>query len=144
MDGPKLMHELIFILMYAEDVALFSYNLDDMQHDVLDTFCQITRIIVNVVKTKMMAIQLIEISKLNRKVSVRSMLKCITCNICSNVLAIYVTLYTNENKALFYCYIIVCSMIYIPPRCVYLPFLHRQGIRVKQVLVSLTNLIFLN
>ena len=54
LGGPKLMHELIFILMYAEDVALFSYNLDDMQHllDVLDTFCQISGLTINVDKNK--------------------------------------------------------------------------------------------
>ena len=32
LDGPQLMHELIFILRYANDVALFSHNWDDMQH----------------------------------------------------------------------------------------------------------------
>ena len=56
------MHELIFILLYVGDVVflLFSYNLDDMQHllDVLDTFCQISGlIIVTMDTTKMMAIK---------------------------------------------------------------------------------------
>ena len=44
-----------FILMYAEDNALFSNNLDDMQHllDVLRTFSQIKGLIASVDKTKM-------------------------------------------------------------------------------------------
>ena len=46
---------IILILLYAADV-LFSYTLDDMKHvlDVLETFCQISRLTVNVEKTKMM------------------------------------------------------------------------------------------
>ena len=32
LEGPKIMHELIFILLYADDADLFSYNLDDVQH----------------------------------------------------------------------------------------------------------------
>ena len=54
------MHLLIFILLYADDV-LFSYTLDDMQRilDLLETFCQISELIVNVGKTKMMAIKAI-------------------------------------------------------------------------------------
>ena len=50
LDGPKLVHELIFILLYADDVVLFSYNLNDMQNllDALDTFYQITGLTVNV------------------------------------------------------------------------------------------------
>ena len=32
LDGPKLMHELIFTLLYADDAVLFSYSLDGMQH----------------------------------------------------------------------------------------------------------------
>ena len=62
MDNPKLMHELIFILMYAEDVALFSYNLDDMQHllAVVDTFHQISGLTISVDQTKMMAMEAIQ------------------------------------------------------------------------------------
>ena len=51
LNGPKLIHELIFILLYVDD---------NMQHfDVMDTFCQISGLIVNVDKTKMMAIRAI-------------------------------------------------------------------------------------
>ena len=53
------MHKLIFILLYDDDV-LFSYNSDDMQHDVLDIFFQINRVIINVDKTKMMTIKTIQ------------------------------------------------------------------------------------
>ena len=51
-----------FILMYAEDNALFSNNLDDMQHllDGVDTFCQISGQIINVDQTKMMAMKAIQ------------------------------------------------------------------------------------
>ena len=58
LDSLKLMHKLIFILLYDDDV-LFSYNLDDMQHllDVLNTFDQINELTMNVDKTKMMAMQ---------------------------------------------------------------------------------------
>ena len=45
---------IILIPLYADDV-LFSYTLDDTKHllDVLETFCQISRLTVNVEKTKM-------------------------------------------------------------------------------------------
>ena len=36
-DGPKTC-ELISLLLHADDVVLFSYTLDDMQHLVLETF----------------------------------------------------------------------------------------------------------
>ena len=41
------------------DIVFLSYNLDDMQYllDVLDTFCQISGLRMNVDETKMMAIQ---------------------------------------------------------------------------------------
>ena len=47
------MHELIFILL-NDDVLLFSFNLDDMPHilDVLDTFCQINGLTINVDQMK--------------------------------------------------------------------------------------------
>ena len=37
------MQELIFIFLYANDVVLFSYTFDDMQHllDVLEAFCKL-------------------------------------------------------------------------------------------------------
>ena len=48
------MCELIYLLVYAYDVILFSYTLDNMQHvlDVLDTFCQISELTVNVDEKK--------------------------------------------------------------------------------------------
>ena len=56
------MHGLIFILLYVDDVVLFSYNQDEMQQllDVLDTFCQKSGLIVNVDKTKMIGIKAIK------------------------------------------------------------------------------------
>ena len=57
LDGPKFTYELIVILLYADNVI---YILDDMQHfDVIDTFCQISWLIINVDKTQMMAIRAI-------------------------------------------------------------------------------------
>ena len=59
MEGPKLMHELYFILLNVDNVDLFSYNLADIQHllDVLNTFDQINELTINVDKTKMLAIK---------------------------------------------------------------------------------------
>ena len=31
LDGPQLMHGITFLPSYADEVTLFSYNLDDMQ-----------------------------------------------------------------------------------------------------------------
>ena len=52
LNGPKLIHELIFILLYV-DVVLFWYNLDDMQNlfYVLDTFYQDDGNISNTIKS---------------------------------------------------------------------------------------------
>ena len=52
------MQALIFILLYDDNVVLFACTLGDMQHlhNVLARFHQISGIIVNVDKTKMMAI----------------------------------------------------------------------------------------
>ena len=40
--GPKLMQELIFIVIFANDYVLPSFNVDAMQHllGVVETFCQ--------------------------------------------------------------------------------------------------------
>ena len=50
---------LIFILLHADDVALFSCSVDAMQNllGVFKTFYQICELIIRVDKTKMMAIQ---------------------------------------------------------------------------------------
>ena len=57
--SPKLMLELSFTLLYANDVFVFHIHTDNVQHllCVLETFHQISRLIADVNKTKMMVIQ---------------------------------------------------------------------------------------
>ena len=63
MDGRKLIHEINFILLFVDDV-LFSYNLESGLYatfiGVLDTFSQISGLIVNMVKTKTTPIKAIQ------------------------------------------------------------------------------------
>ena len=57
---PKLTHKFI-LYSYIHYVVLSSYNVDDMQHllHVLDLFDKINELIVNIDKTKIMAIKAI-------------------------------------------------------------------------------------
>ena len=57
LDAPKLMQQVILLLLYADDMVTFSYNVDGMQRllEAFETFCQSSGLIVNVKKTKMMA-----------------------------------------------------------------------------------------
>jgi hypothetical protein len=62
LDGPKLMHQFILLLLYADDVVLFSYEIESMQRllGVLETFCECSGLTVNVEKTKMMVVRTIQ------------------------------------------------------------------------------------
>ena len=59
LDAPKLMHQVILLLLYADDVVLFSYDIESMQRllGVLETFCESSGLTVNVEKTKMMVVR---------------------------------------------------------------------------------------
>ena len=48
------MQNFILMLLYANDVVLFSYDVDSMQHllGVLEEFCHSSGLVVNVEKTK--------------------------------------------------------------------------------------------
>ena len=54
-----MMQHVILLLLYVDDVVLFSYDIDSMQHllGVLEEFCHSSGLVVNVEKTKMMAVQ---------------------------------------------------------------------------------------
>ena len=62
LNAPKLMQNVIVLLLYADDVVLFSYDVDSMQHllGVLDDFFHSSGLVVNVEKTKMMVVQTIQ------------------------------------------------------------------------------------
>ena len=62
LNAPKLMQNVIVLLLYADDVVLFSYDVDSMQHllGVLEEFCHSSGLAVNVEKTKMMVVQTIQ------------------------------------------------------------------------------------
>ena len=42
LDAPKLMQQVILLLLYADDVVIFSYDVDGMQRllGALKAFCQ--------------------------------------------------------------------------------------------------------
>ena len=69
LNSPKLMQNVILLLLYADDVVLLSYDVDSMQHllGVLEFFCHSSGLAVNVEKTKMMVVQ----SSIVRKIRVR-------------------------------------------------------------------------
>ena len=54
LSAPKLMQVNILLLVYTDDVVLFSYDVDGMQHflGVLAEFCHNSGLVVNVEKTK--------------------------------------------------------------------------------------------
>ena len=56
LDGPEIMHELILILLYSNNV-LFSYNLDGRK-ELTHSFKSVVTIIVG--KTKMVAVKAIQ------------------------------------------------------------------------------------
>ena len=58
LDAPKLMHQVILVLLYADYVLIFSYDVDGMQSFLgsLEAFCQSSELTVNVDKTKMMVV----------------------------------------------------------------------------------------
>ena len=49
LDVPTLMHHIILLLLYVDDVAIFSYYVDGMQCllGALEAFCQSSGLIVN-------------------------------------------------------------------------------------------------
>ena len=62
LNNPIFMQNFILFLLYANDVVLFSYDVDSMQHllGVLEEFCHSSGLAVNVEKTKRMAMQTIQ------------------------------------------------------------------------------------
>ena len=46
LDAPKLMQHVILLLLYGDDVVIFSYDVDGMQRllGAWETFCQISGI----------------------------------------------------------------------------------------------------
>ena len=56
LDTPKLMQQVILLLLFANDVVIFSYNVDGMQCllRTLEAFFQSSGLIINVDETKMM------------------------------------------------------------------------------------------
>ena len=54
LNAPKLMQHVILLLLYVDDVVLFSYDVDSMQHlhAVLETFYHSSGLAVNVEKSK--------------------------------------------------------------------------------------------
>ena len=62
LNSPKLMQHVILLLLYADDVVLFSYDVDSMQHllGVLEEFCHSSGLAVNVEITKMMVVQTVQ------------------------------------------------------------------------------------
>ena len=59
LDAPKLMHQVILLLLYADDVLLFSYDIESMQRvlGVLETFCESSGLTIKVEKTKLMVVR---------------------------------------------------------------------------------------
>ena len=41
LDAPKLMQQVILLLLYADDIVIVSYDVDGMQHllGALEAFC---------------------------------------------------------------------------------------------------------
>ena len=58
LDAPKLMQQVILLLLYADDIVIVSYDVDGMQHllGALEAFCQSSGLTINVDKTKMMVV----------------------------------------------------------------------------------------
>ena len=58
-DCPRLAQLLIAILMFADDIALFSYSPRGLQHqlNILQEFCIARGLQVNVLKTKTMVFE---------------------------------------------------------------------------------------
>ena len=58
LDAPKLMQQVILFLLYADDMVIFSYDVDSMQRllGALDAFFQSSGLTINVDKTKMMVV----------------------------------------------------------------------------------------
>ena len=54
LDAPKLMQQFILLLLYADDVVIFSYDVDGMQRllGALEAFCHSSGLTVNLDKTK--------------------------------------------------------------------------------------------
>ena len=62
LDLLKLIQHVILLLLYADDVVIFSYDVDGMQRllGALEAFCQSSGLTINVDKTKMMVVQTIQ------------------------------------------------------------------------------------
>ena len=58
LDAPKHMQQVILLILYADNVVIFSYHVDGMQHllGTLGAFSQSSRLTINVDKTKMMVV----------------------------------------------------------------------------------------
>ena len=63
LNAPKLIQHVILLLQYVNDVVLFSYDIDNMQHllGVLEEFCHSSGLALNVEKTNMMVVQTIQL-----------------------------------------------------------------------------------
>ena len=80
LDGSELMWDLTFILVYTNDVELFSYNVDVMQHKVYWEH-QINGLIFHVHKTKIMAIKAIQLINCSTKYKGKPIMWCNVSNI---------------------------------------------------------------
>ena len=62
LDAPKHMQQVILLILYADNVVIFSYDVDGMQHllGTLGAFSQSSRLTINVDKTKMMVVWTIQ------------------------------------------------------------------------------------
>ena len=62
LNNPIFMQNFILFLLYANDVVLFSYDADIMQHwlGVLGEFCHRSVLAMNVEKIKVMVVQTIQ------------------------------------------------------------------------------------
>ena len=56
------MQHVILLLLYVDDLVLFSYDVDNMQNllGVFEEFCHSSGLAINVEKTKMMVVQTIQ------------------------------------------------------------------------------------
>ena len=56
---PRIGMYVILLLLYADDVVFFTHTHERMQHfmEILDNFCQESGLMVNVSKTKLMAVR---------------------------------------------------------------------------------------
>ena len=54
LGAPKLMEQVTSLLLYVDDVVIFSYDVDDLQHllGALEAFCQSSELTINVDKQK--------------------------------------------------------------------------------------------